>query len=72
MNQSTGDLSLGVWFDVFPWAMGAAVFAYFALSGSNLPSQVKQNLPKLFHSRAVNAVIAVFFVLMALSKFLRW
>lgn len=73
MGQTIGSQVFGLWYDVAGWALGAAVFAYFAVCGSsNLPEKLKASLPAFLQDRVANIVLSGAFLLAALGKLLLW
>lgn len=72
MGQTIGSQILGPWYDFVGWALGAAVFAYFAISGANLPTQLKASLPAFLKDRVTNMGLAGLFTLAAVGKFFHW
>ena len=72
MQETVGGQLFGNWYNVLGWAAGAALFAYFAFAGKNLPQQLRSALPAFLQDRVTNVVLAVMFSLAAAGKLLRW
>ena len=72
MQQTIGSQLFGHWYDVAGWAIGAAVFAYFAVIGPRMPEPLKSMLPAFMQDRVTQVVFAALFAVAATGKLLRW
>ena len=72
MGQTIGGQVFGPWYDVVGWAIGAATFAYFAIAGNNMPTQMKASLPAFLQDRTTNIVLSGLFAIAAVGKLLQW